>query len=51
VKIELQGNSFEVSGKATERMRVLMKICDRGGVFCADEKTEWWWKRGGCGSW
>lgn len=39
MKIELQGKGFEVSGKATKRMRVLMKICDRGGVFCADEKT------------
>ena len=39
MEIELQGKGFEVRGKATKRMRVLMKICDRGGVFCADEKT------------
>ena len=30
VKIELRGNGCEARGKATERMRVLMNICDRG---------------------
>lgn len=47
MKIELQGKGFEVRGKATKRMRELMKICDGGECSVLMRGWGWWWKRGG----